>query len=87
MAKAKYPQWEVYYRRAVNPEVESCGICRYFQPWEGYEHGNCEIVAGVIYPEDTCDLFEPQQIIKPATAGVAVLGLAALWGLWRAGQR
>ena len=62
----KITKGEAYYRVAENP-AESCGTCKFFRKREHYENGRCELVAGVIEPEDTCNLW------------VGAMGLVANW--------
>lgn len=63
---AKLSKGAAYYRVAENP-AESCGTCKFFQKRASYDNGTCELVVGVIEPEDTCDLW------------VGRMGLVANW--------
>lgn len=55
--EGKKSKEEVAYR-AKNPgSKESCEECKhYLNP--GEDSSNCKIVAGLVYAEDTCDLFD-----------------------------
>ena len=50
-----YTKGQVDYRRTVGPQ--SCDRCRHYV--DAGRTGFCRIVYGTIYPEDTCDVWEP----------------------------
>lgn len=54
---------DVGYRAADFPG-NACGACVHFQPPQ-----SCELVAGVIDPDATCNLFEPGGGGGPAVGG------------------
>ena len=71
----KLTKGAAYYRVADNLS-RSCGTCRFFQKRERYANGKCELVAGVIEPEDTCNLWEvvTQPLVHWAVFVAALVG-------------
>ena len=72
---AKLSKGAAYYRVADDP-AQSCATCRYFRKRQRYENGTCDLVAGVIEPEDTCNLWVAvtQPLVNWALFVAAVIG-------------
>lgn len=71
----KTSKQDVGYRPAKEGEKESCAECIYFtQP--GQDTSSCVRVAGVVYAEDTCDIFASRPIegspAKPETHQITI---------------
>lgn len=66
MGQGKQAMGDVNYRAATDM-AQSCGDCIHFQQPNG-----CELVAGNIDPQATCDLFEPARgsdVLPPEPVG------------------
>jgi hypothetical protein len=56
-----YTKVQAGYRQTIG--ARTCDRCRYYV--DAGRTGQCDIVRGVIFPEDTCDLWEGEHgIIK-----------------------
>jgi hypothetical protein len=54
--ESKQDPTTVNYRPAEG--AQTCGSCRHFIPDQTSARGTCDLVAGAIDPQWTCDLFE-----------------------------
>lgn len=53
----KQSKEEVSYRGTTPEDVDKCIECEYYEK-PGEDSSSCKKVAGLVYADDTCDLFE-----------------------------
>ena len=76
MLGGKVSKKEANYRPVDEGGDGSCEICMSYE-FPGNDSSTCVKVAGTVYAEDTCDLWEPtQQEASPvAESGLQIVGL------------